>query len=110
MKETLLTTNRGISPVIGVVLLIALTGVLGATAATVVFGQGGVTVPPQGDLSFSYTEEYGASETDSFGRTGNAGGDGQTTIVVETVSKDIEAEQLAVIVGDSRLILPAVIT
>jgi flagellin-like protein len=103
MRKLLLTTDRGMSPVIGVVLLVAITGVLGATAATMVFGQSGVTVPPQGDLSFSYTEEYGASETDSFGRTGDAGGDGQTTIVVETVSKDIEAEQLAVIVGDSRI-------
>lgn len=81
--------------------MIAITVLLGILAATGVFSQldpYGVS-EPQVETAYFYTEDHEATELDSFGMSGNAYGDGWTTIEIESAANALNAEQLTVEVG-----------
>ena len=82
-------TNRSVSPVIGAVLMIAVTVVLASTAAAFVFGFGDRinTTAPQTGFSTKYTGSPEGS-TDSWGHS--YGGDFDNDGTAETGELDVE--------------------
>jgi flagellin-like protein len=98
-----LREERSVSPVIGVVLMVAVTVVLAATAAAFVFGFGDRinTTVPQAGFSTKYTENP-AGSTDSWGHSygDNFDGDGVNETgkldVAFTGGEGIEAERVSV--------------
>lgn len=90
--------DRSVSPVIGVVLMIAVTVTLVAVVAPVVFAVSNSAgeSPPEADFTFFYAESEAGTE-DSFG---NDGGDGLLTIGLESGSA-IPAEELSIVVESS---------
>lgn len=97
-------TDRALSPLIAVVLLVAVTVVLVGVAATGVFGTitGGGATAPEVDLAFWYSEAYDQQETDSFGTIGVTSADGITEITIETTQEAVEAEQLFLVVAGTE--------
>ncbi|MCU4719162.1 type IV pilin N-terminal domain-containing protein [Halapricum hydrolyticum] len=89
LKE-LITDDDAVSPVIGVILMVAITVILAAVIASFVLGLGDTTnTTPQASFDFDY-DQGDTSTTDSFGNTGT---DGLLTITHES-GDSIEATQL----------------
>jgi flagellin-like protein len=103
VKLGALREERSVSPVIGVVLMVAVTVVLAATAAAFVFGFGDRinTTAPQTSFSTKYTESP-AGSTDSWGNSYGDDFDGDSTAetgeldVAFTSGDGIEAERVSV--------------
>lgn len=98
------TRDRALSPAVGVILLVAVTVVLGTLVATGVFGalDGVGSTAPDADFAFWYSEEYNALETDSFGSVGQTSADGITRITVERAPDAIPVEELFLVVGSTE--------
>lgn len=103
MNLDVLREERSVSPVIGVVLMVAVTVVLAATAAAFVFGFGDRinTTVPQTSFSTKYTESP-AGSTDSWGHSYgddfDNDGDNETgeLDVAFTGGEGIDAERVSV--------------
>ena len=95
------SSSRGVSPVIGVVLMVAVTITLFVAVAPIVLGMTGDvdTSEPQASFAFSYDETIDASVKDSFGTTGTSA-DGLLKITLEDGSMD--AERLEVLGATSE--------
>ncbi|MFB6300772.1 MAG: type IV pilin [Halobacteriales archaeon] len=66
--------NRAVSPVIGVILMVAITVILAAVVGSFILGVGsGIQATPQASFSFDYTQQTNA-ETDSL-ELSHGGGD-----------------------------------
>lgn len=76
------SNNRGMSPVIAVVLLLAITVTLAAVAVPVVFGSISAfeSDTPNAQFSFFYEEDVENLQGDEFGMTTASGGDGVVTV------------------------------
>jgi len=95
--KKLLNDDNAVSPVIGVILMVAITVILAAVIATFVLGLGEQISETSPNASFTFDYENGStSTTDSFGNTGT---DGLLT-VTHAGGPNIDAQQLS-IVGSS---------
>jgi len=96
--DTASTGERGVSPVIGVALMIAITVTLVVIVAPVIFtvsGSAGDSTP-NADWGFSYDEAVDPERSDSFGNTSSdVGASGMMTLVLES-GEDIEAGKLEI--------------
>ncbi|PSQ58538.1 MAG: hypothetical protein BRD23_06590 [Halobacteriales archaeon SW_9_67_25] len=95
---------RGVSPVIGVVLMLALTMVLVAAVAPAVFGSLGDVrlTKPDAEVIVHYDEGVPSSQTDSFANTqATLTGDGLVTVRIESVSEPLDADRLYLRVDDT---------
>jgi len=96
--DTASTGERGVSPVIGVALMIAITVTLVVIVAPVIFtvsGSAGDSTP-NADWGFSYDEAVDPERSDSFGNTSSdVGASGMMTLVLES-GEDIEAGTLEI--------------
>jgi len=75
--KTLLTDDDAVSPVIGVILMVAITVILAAVIATFVLGLGDSVSnnAPQAQFSFDYGESVGANNEQAVNVTHNGGDD-----------------------------------
>lgn len=92
--------ERGVSPVVAVVLMLAITVTLVGVAIPMVFAHTDQVGDPAPDanFAFSYTEDVSTGETDSFGAAGDdpdPDADGKIALVLES-GDSIPAEQLTV--------------
>lgn len=68
--------DRAVSPVIGVILMVAITVILAAVIGTFVLGLGsGVQSTPQASFDFDYTDNTGDSSTNDTLKVSHGGGD-----------------------------------
>lgn len=89
MTATEQRDNAAVTPLVGVVLMLAVTVTVVAIAVPLVFTQTDAVTDdePSVDLGFSYTEAVASDEADIFGVTaGDAGidADGQLTVIFES--------------------------
>jgi flagellin-like protein len=75
--QALQRDDDAVSPVIGVILMVAITVILAAVIATFVLGLGDQVSQTAPQASFAFEYDSGSGVTDSFG---NGGGDGLLTI------------------------------
>lgn len=85
--------DAAVSPVIGVILMVAITVILAAVIATFVLGLGQQLTQTTPQASFGFNYDEAASGLDSFG---NTGGDGLLTIT-HTSGSTMDAGRLSVI-------------
>jgi len=104
MAEWRFSSSRAVSPVIGVVLMVALTALLATAVASGVFGQleDRETTAPTMSPTFYYTETPDAAEVDSFGQTGQTGENGLTTVTIDSAKKSADADQLLLVVDGNE--------
>jgi FlaG/FlaF family flagellin (archaellin) len=87
---------RAVTPVIGVVLMLALTVTMMAVAVPLVLTQTDQVADsqPDVDIAFAYSEDVDSGERDVFDRSGSAvGADGQFTLIFES-GESVSASQL----------------
>lgn len=97
------SVDAAVSPVVGVVLIVAITIASAVVVSPLVLGlgEGVADSPPEASFAFSYDEGAGESETDSYGNTaGDIGADGKLTIILEN-GGPLDVEQLRVRSGPS---------
>lgn len=90
--------ERAVSPVVGVVLMLAITVAMVAVAAPLVLTQSGDVVDeqPDVDIAYAYTEDVDSSDEDVFDRTkDDVDGNGTLAILFES-GDSVPAEQLTV--------------
>lgn len=79
--------ERGVSPVIGVILMVAITVILAAVIATFVIGLGDQTDDVAPSVSFSDSVENESQ--------------GVTSISIDTTDSDVDASNIEIVVGDN---------
>ena len=89
--------NRAVSPVVGIVLLLGITVVLGAVAAPMVFGfaSDSAVDAPSAEFGFVYTEST-PEATDSFGSTGDGFSETGVVRVIFQRGDPLPAEQIRI--------------
>jgi FlaG/FlaF family flagellin (archaellin) len=96
--DELWQNTRAVTPVIGVVLMVALTVAMMTVAVPLVLTQTDQVADsqPDVDMAFAYSEDVDSGEMDVFDRSGSAlGADGQLTIIFES-GESVSASQLNV--------------
>ena len=99
----LATDDDAVSPVIGVILMVAITVILAAVVGTFVLGFAGDVreSPPQTSLAFDYEASADTGETACDLSAGGAGGDGELTVAHEG-GDDVDADALDLVTGADR--------
>jgi len=95
--KQLLNDDGAVSPVIGVILMVAITVILAAVIATFVLGLGEQISETSPNTSFSFDYENGSTATDSWGQSVGAAGDGGLLTITHSGGPNINAEQLSTV-------------
>ncbi|MFB6171697.1 MAG: type IV pilin [Haloarculaceae archaeon] len=106
--KRLLTDDDAVSPVIGVILMVAITVILAAVIGTFVLGLGDQVQDNAPQASFTFNYKEGSTAADSWGTSASGSGDGLLTITHDGGDK-IAADSLAA-VGSSISADPAAFT
>jgi flagellin-like protein len=97
--RNILTDDDAVSPVIGVILMVAITVILAAVIGTFVLGLGGSVqqTAPQASFTFDYTEGSGASAgTPPLYQSSDVGTSG-TLVITHDGGDSIEAARLSIV-------------
>ncbi|WP_262176543.1 type IV pilin N-terminal domain-containing protein [Haloarcula laminariae] len=78
--KRLFEDDDAVSPVIGVILMVAITVILAAVIASFVLGLGDQAGDPSPQASWSFSYDEGNTSTDSFGTSSSASDDGTLVI------------------------------
>ena len=97
--KQLLADDDAVSPVIGVILMVAITVILAAVIGTFVLGLGEQVQDTSPNTQFEFDYEEGNTDTDSFGNADSASDDGLLT-ATHTSGQSIDAARLR-LVGSS---------
>ena len=93
----LLDDDDAVSPVIGVILMVAITVILAAVIATFVLGLGEQVSQTSPNTSFSFDyEEVQSNEDDSWNETAQSSSDDAILTITHSGGPNIDAEQLGV--------------
>ena len=93
----LLDDDDAVSPVIGVILMVAITVILAAVIATFVLGLGEQVSQTSPNTSFSFDyEEVQSNEDDSWNETAQSSNDDAILTITHSGGPNIDAEQLGV--------------
>ena len=94
----LLDDDDAVSPVIGVILMVAITVILAAVIATFVLGLGEQVnqTSPNTSFSFDYEEVQSGNKDDSWGVTANSTNDDAILTITHSGGPNIDATQLGV--------------
>ena len=96
--KQLLADDDAVSPVIGVILMVAITVILAAVIATFVLGLGEQIndTAPNTSFTFDYEEVQSGNKDDSWGVTANSTNDDAILTITHSGGPNIDAEQLGV--------------
>ena len=95
--KQLLNDDDAVSPVIGVILMVAITVILAAVIATFVLGLGEQVSQTSPNTSFSFDyEEVQSDEKDSWGETAQSSNDDAILTITHSGGPNIDATQLGV--------------
>jgi len=96
--KTLLQDEDAVSPVIGVILMVAITVILAAVIGTFVLGLGGQVQSSAPNTNFEFS--YSAANGDGFSDGSTASADTDSFTVTHNGGQDVEASNLDIQVGD----------
>jgi flagellin-like protein len=92
----LFNDDDAVSPVIGVILMVAITVILAAVIATFVLGLGEQISDSAPNASFSFDYENGSTAADSWNTSIGSAGDGGVLTITHSGGPNINAELLSV--------------